>query len=199
MDVPICNSCGGSLGGRWGNRCYQCHPGGLPRNSYTRTCERCGQSFTIQVAAARREAGRFCSRACAYTAARGVERVVGTTYVRKDGYRVVKIGVRRYALEHRLVVEAAIGRPLRSDEEVHHVNGDKLNNRLENLEILSPVLHQDRHGDNPARRRSRVTLTCEQCGAAYERKASLQGKSRFCSGSCRSTFVSNQRWHPLPD
>lgn len=68
-----------------------------------------------------------------------------------NGYKMLKVpshpyrDSKGYVREHRLVMEAKIGRYLKPDEVVHHINHDKLDNRIENLEITDLPTHTKEH------------------------------------------------------
>lgn len=87
----------------------------------------------------------------------------GGRYATKQGYIFVYPSVKDlnyctpmsngYVQEHRLVMGRALGRKLTPKETVHHINGDRADNRLENLQ-----LRQGNHGKG-------VRMTCHDCGS----------------------------------
>jgi len=73
-----------------------------------------------------------------YTYERGYKKILT-----KDGYK----------REHRIVAEAMIGRPLKPNEVVHHINFDKQDNRPENLMVMDAAEHNSFHAKLPRKRR----------------------------------------------
>lgn len=83
---------------------------------------------------------------------------VGYKKLRKDGYVEIHFPEHPSAskngviLEHHLVMECVLGRRLRKDEVVHHINHNRSDNRVENLVVMTnsehAFLHQEERRKN---------------------------------------------------
>jgi hypothetical protein len=68
------------------------------------------------------------------------------TRVNSSGYAQFKDPkTRQWTLTHRRVAEKKVGRRIFSGHEVHHIDGDKTNNRPSNLTIVSKAEHRSIH------------------------------------------------------
>ncbi|MCK6475299.1 MAG: HNH endonuclease [Phycisphaerales bacterium] len=104
-------------------------------------------------------------------------------------YRKVYVKGRGKVYEHRLVMETKLGRRLVRGEVVHHVNGDKRDNRPENLELMSSATHSLLH--NPQRLPSRKR--CKECGAIFTPHKAARGKQQTCSRKCGYAWGARKR------
>jgi hypothetical protein len=88
--------------------------------------------------------------------------------LQKNGYYTICIGNKKKYV-HRIVMEEYLGRPIEKHEHVHHINGDKTDNRIENLELIDSREHERYHaiirglghnkkGVSPVNKTSRTTI-----------------------------------------
>ena len=65
----------------------------------------------------------------------------------KEPYKLVRVGKRKYRREHRVVMEKALGHPIPKGYDVHHINKDTEDNRIENLLLLPKGEHRKLHAE----------------------------------------------------
>jgi len=109
------------------------------------------------------------------------------------GYVMVKDSTnpRKYHREHRKIIEEALGRPLERWEHVHHIDGSKTNNNIDNLMIVTNEQHRKIHRPKTdhkiiEKKGTWFIVECNNCKkvfevAGYEFRA---GHGKYCSNKC---------------
>ncbi len=118
----------------------------------TSICPLCGSTENIIIKPTSKFLG-YCKK-CMYTKLRNGWKYEDHRFISKsDGY--VYLRGKKYAdfhrksssgvLEHIYLMEQYLGRELTEDEEVHHINRIRSDNRLENLKVLNRLEHMKEH------------------------------------------------------
>ena len=102
-----------------------------------------------------------------------------------DRYKQTKRNGRKTRL-HRAIMEEHLGRKLLTTEYVHHKNGDPMDNRLENLDVVNPVSHgRGHHLKYP------LTKICVICGKEFTPHKTKRKRKQTCGAKeCLSALLS---------
>lgn len=130
MTERKCTKCDGPISRNTVGMCRPCYLLDVETKKHKTKCPKCGQKKDCRA--------RFCGDCRPRTKEHASNWKGGKHY--RNGYVWTYApdhpnNRAKYVLEHRLVLEKHLGRYLAADENVHHINGQKDDNRIENLEL----------------------------------------------------------------
>lgn len=102
----------------------------------------------------------------------------------------------RYCYEHHFIYWKNTGNLIGADEIIHHTNGDRRDNRIENLELMNVKKHNKLHSKGV----TMVELICTMCRGNFKRderlvkyKKTIGQKDFYCTRSCASKHFGRGR------
>jgi len=120
----------------------------------------------------------------------------GKGFVNSYGYKILCINGKAGIREHRYFMEQYLGRELTRTEVIHHINGVKTDNRIENLKICSNSEHGTEH--------ARIYIEekkCTNCGETKKlsefhyrlNRPTYKKRRRFYDSWCKKCVVDRKR------
>lgn len=163
-----------------------------PRTGEYFNCKSCGVEFYRQQIEIKRGRVHYCSSVCSGKAHRGKNNSqwLRGYFITDNGYKKIRVG-NKYVFEHRYVVEQHSGEKLDNKLDVHHIDGDKLNNHIDNLIVLTKSQHaiaHNRRGEN----NNKTKLSEDQVIEIREKYA--MGTSSIKLGKLFNVHSSNIRY-----
>ena len=120
---------------------HACHSKGQAVPKEIKTCPTCGKVFKSQRSATR----KYCSYPCSTKFGKDNPNWRGGKRKTHRGYIRITIAPYKRKYEHILIIEKKLGRKLKANELVHHINGVKHDNRVENLRVMTIAEHTILH------------------------------------------------------
>ena len=120
---------------------------------YTLFCSICNKPYSVYKC--RKDTARFCSYFCYWSFLK--TKTGEKSNVWRGGKKIISgyigvwspehpfKGMYGYVYEHRLVMEKYLGRYLTKDEVVHHIDRNKKNNDISNLQLMGKGEHTHYH------------------------------------------------------
>lgn len=116
-----------------------CYHSASRKQPQVRNCLQCGKEFVFS---SKHKDKKFCDVNCACSYKREKKRIAT---MGANGYKTVWFADGSGEPEHRYIIEQAIGRKLGRDEVVHHIDGNRANNDISNLAVMTRGEHSALH------------------------------------------------------
>lgn len=151
------------------------------RQARFKECESCGETYRAE-----RKTRRYCSQPCARMAIN--DRLIKEAIERQrikhsSGYWTIRLPDGSKVPEHRHVYEQSRGVKLQTWHYLRWINGNKLDNRPENLTLANPAM--EAYVQRTGRLPSEMGRSLCPCGGKRKLSRQLSGQTRWFCSQCQ--------------